>query len=189
MSDITESAKEYIKELFGNRADGHDIEHSLRVYGNAMLIAETEEGCSKEIVALASLLHDVDDHKLFNNEHNENARRFLRDNGIGDEETEYVCRVINSVSFSKNRGNHPDTLEGRIVQDADRLDAMGAIGVARTFAYGGANGRGLDSSIEHFYDKLLLLKDEINTESAKRIAEKRHRFLEDFLKEYKEETE
>ena len=100
---------------------------------------------------------------------------------------EEICSVINSVSFSKNRGKKPETLEGKIVQDADRLDAMGAIGIARTFAFGGEHGRSIEESVMHFHEKLLLLKDEMNTESARKIAESRHAFLEEFLSHYYEE--
>jgi len=95
--------------------------------------------------------------------------------------------AINSVSFSRNRGRFPESLEGRIVQDADRLDAIGAIGIARTFAYGGKHGRTLDSSIGHFHEKLLLLKAMMHTEKAKELAESRHAFMEDFLKEWEKE--
>ena len=153
---IIEEAIEYIKNLFGERGDGHDVEHSLRVYRNALAIAQKEKDCDTEIVSLAALLHDTDDHKLFDNKNNENTREFLERHLVSKERTERIIEVINSVSFSKNRGKRPETLEGKIVQDADRLDAMGAIGIARTFAYGGANKRSLDQSIEHFYDKLLL---------------------------------
>lgn len=100
-----------------------------------------------------------------------------------------ICDVINSVSFSRNRGKKPDTLEAMIVQDADRLDAMGAIGIARTFAYGGEHSRSLEDSVKHFYDKLLLLKDEINTETARTIAEERDKYLKGFLKELENEME
>ena len=185
---IINAAIDYIRELFRNNSGGHDAAHSLRVYRNAMRIAESEPGCDRDIVALAALLHDADDHKLFHTENNANARAFLAAQSVGEAEIERICRDINAVSFSRNRGRRPETLEGKIVQDADRLDALGAIGIARTFAYGGEHGRTLDSSIEHFYEKLLLLKDEINTETARRMAESRHVFLEQFLKEYEEET-
>ena len=92
------------------------------------------------------------------------------------------------MSFSRNRGKTPDTLEGKIVQDADRLDAMGAVGVARCFAYGGEHARPLEESVQHFYDTLLLLRDGLNTASARRLAERRHAFLEAFLREYADET-
>ena len=112
----------------------------------------------------------------------------MEQKGLASETIEEVCRTINTVSFSHNRGKRPETLEGMIVQDADRLDAIGAIGIARTFAYGGKVGRPLSDSIKHFYDKLLLLKDELNTDAAKEIAQKRHEFMQEFLEEYYSET-
>ncbi len=184
---LTERAIAYIQALFKNNAGGHDAAHSLRVYHNAMRIAGEEPGCDKEIVALAALLHDADDHKLFHTSENENARRFLRDNGIPAERADRICEAINAVSFSRNRGKVPQTPEGKIVQDADRLDAIGAVGIARTFAYGGEHGRSLEASVQHFTDKLLLLKDLMNTETAKRLASKRHEFLELFLRELADE--
>ena len=184
---LIEEAIAYIEELFSGNSGGHDIDHSLRVYKNAMNIAERESGADRRIVALAALLHDADDHKLFDTKNNENTRKFLRSRSVSEEQTDRICNVINAVSFSKNRGKVPDTIEGMIVQDADRLDAMGAIGIARTFAYGGEHGRSLKESVQHFYDKLLLLKDEMNTETAKLIAERRHLFLEKYLAELREE--
>jgi uncharacterized protein len=153
-----------------------------------MRIAEKIPSCDQDRVALAALLHDADDHKLFVTEDNANARAFLRSHDVSEEDTDRICRIINSVSFSQNRGSRPDTIEGQIVQDADRLDALGAVGVARTFAYGGEHGRPMDDSIRHFYDKLLHLKSLMNTETGRRMAEKRHAFLEAFLEEYIAET-
>ena len=184
---IVDNAIEYVEELFRGNAGGHDAAHTLRVYRNALKIAEKEPGCDAEIAALAALLHDADDHKLFATENNANARRFLAANGATEGEAEQVCAIINSVSFSKNRGRAPETIEAKVVQDADRLDAIGAIGIARTFAYGGEHGRSLDESVQHFYDKLLLLKDLMNTDAGKALAEERHAFLEEFLKRYREE--
>jgi len=186
-------AKSYIEELFRNNAGGHDADHSLRVYRNAVMIAEEIRAGGKaepdpEIVALGALLHDADDHKLFQTENNANARRFLEETGLSAERVDRILAVINGVSFSQNQGKVPSTVEGKIVQDADRLDALGAIGVARTFAFGGEHGRSPAQSVQHFYDKLLLLKGTMNTEEAKRMAEKRHRFLEAFLSELDEET-
>ncbi|MCR4951927.1 MAG: HD domain-containing protein [Solobacterium sp.] len=186
---VVENAKRYIEQLFENNADGHDAGHSLRVYRNAVKIAEKHPESDLFIISLAALLHDADDHKLFHTENNENSRNFLSSQNIDTETTEKICRIINAVSFSKNRGKRPDSLEGMIVQDADRLDAIGAVGIARTFAYGGKNERPMETSVQHFYDKLLLLKDEMNTEEAKRIAEKRHDFMEGFLEEYYAETD
>ena len=178
----------YIKNLFRGNAGGHDAAHSLRVYRSAMKIAETEPEADKEIVARAALLPDADDHKLFHTENNENTRSFLMENRVPEETIDQICAAINAVSFSQNRGKRPDTIEGRIVQDADRLDALGAIGIARTFAYGGEHGRPLHESMQHFYDKLLLLKDTMNTESGRALAKGRHAFLEAFLRELEEET-
>ena len=188
MDQITREAMAYIRELFRGNADGHGFEHSCRVWRNAMKIAEAESGCDKQIVSLAALLHDADDHKLFDTENNANARRFLETCGIPAETADRICEAINAVSFSRNKGKRPETPEGRIVQDADRLDALGAVGIARTFAYGGKHGRTPEDSIAHFYEKLLLLKDMMNTGKAKEIAEERHAFLEAFLREWDAET-
>ena len=116
-------------------------------------------------------------------------RRFLSERHIEPEKIERICSIINSVSFSKNRGKKPASLEAEIVQDADRLDAIGAIGIARTFAYGGKHGRDLAASADHFHEKLLLLKDEMNTEAARSIAAQRHAFMVEFLEELAKETE
>ena len=185
--EIIRNAIDYIQILFKDAADGHDANHSLRVYYTAVSIAEKHKECDVLTVALAAILHDVDDHKLFNTENNANARIFLAENGVDEVMTEIICDIINAVSFSQNRDKKPETIEAMIVQDADRLDAMGAIGIARTFAYGGKNGRPLESSVQHFHDKLLLLKDMMNTKEARRIAEERHAFLEAFLFEIESE--
>ena len=184
---LTEKAISYIERLFQGNSGGHDAAHTLRVYRSAMRIAQDEPDCDREIVALASLLHDADDHKLFQTQDNANARQFLLENRVPADRIEQICAAINAVSFSRNQGNIPQTLEGRIVQDADRLDAIGAVGVARTFAYGGEHGRTLTESVQHFHDKLLLLKDRMHTQTAKALAEKRHAFLLSFLEQLEEE--
>ena len=190
MSDvIIEKAIQYITELFCGNSDGHDVEHTLRVYHNAMCIAADEPDCDQEIIALSALLHDADDHKLFNTKNNSNAKDFLKEHKIPEKTIDEICEVINAVSFSQNKGHVPGTVEGRIVQDADRLDALGAIGIARTFAYGGEHHRPLRESIRHFYDKLLLLKELMNTETGKQLAERRHKYLEMFLEELDEEMD
>ncbi|MBR3335317.1 MAG: HD domain-containing protein [Clostridia bacterium] len=183
------NAISYIRTLFAGNSDGHDFEHTMRVYRTAMIIADSEPECDRLIVALAALLHDADDSKLFATENNANARKFLASQGIGEEKAMEICLAVNAVSFSKNRNKSPETLNAMIVQDADRLDAMGAVGIGRTFAYGGKHSRSLDSSIRHFYEKLLLLKDLMNTRKASEMAESRHLFMEDFLKEWNAETE
>lgn len=185
--NLIDKTIEYITELYKGNADGHDLDHSIRVYNNAVNISKSYTDADVLIIVLASLLHDADDHKLFDTENNENARRFMKNQNISEEYMNRICDVINSVSFSRNKGVKPSTLEGCIVQDADRLDALGAIGIARTFAYGGRNNRSLVESVKHFHEKLLLLKDQMNTPEAKRIAEERHKFLEDYILElYKE---
>ena len=186
--EIIQQAMKYAERLFAGNSDGHDALHTLRVYKNAQLILESCPEADRFITLSAALLHDVDDHKLFKTENNANARAFLSAYELPDETIERICDTINVVSFSKNKGRTPETPEGKIVQDADRLDALGAIGIARTFAYGGKAGRSLDESIQHFYDKLLLLKDHMNTDAAKQIAARRHRFMTVFLREYDQET-
>ncbi len=186
---IVKEAMEYVQTLFQGNSDGHDFDHTMRVYCTAMEIAETEPRCDKLIVALAALLHDADDYKLFETKNNANARIFLDSQNVDEATKVRICMAINSVSFSKNRGKCPELLEGKIVQDADRLDAIGAIGIARTFAYGGKHGRSLDSSIEHFHEKLLLLKGMMHTEKAKEMAEDRHAFMESFLQEWEKERD
>lgn len=180
---------EYITGLYQGNSDGHDLDHSLRVYNTAIKIAAAYDECDCLTVSLGALLHDVDDHKLFNTKNNANARKFLECNNVTPQKSDEICDVINSVSFSKNKDKIPATLEAMIVQDSDRLDAMGAIGIARTFAYGGKNGRSLDDSISHFHDKLLLLKDLLHTKEAKAMAEERQLMMISFLEEYKRETE
>ena len=185
---VIEKAVSYVTALFRADAGGHDAEHTLRVYRNAMTIAEHEPDCDQLIVALAALLHDTDDPKLFRTEDNANARKFLREAGVSEDEIGRICRVINAVSFSRNKDKAPDTAEGRIVQDADRLDALGAVGIARTFAYGGAHGRPMRESLQHFEEKLLLLKERMNTETGRRFAAGRHAFLLAFLQEFEAEN-
>ena len=197
----TETLLTRVKNLFSGDASGHDFYHTLRVYRTAMAIAR-EENCNWEIVMLGALLHDADDKKLFATENYANARRLLQEYGASPEVTRQVIGVISTVSFGE--GKIPDTIEGKIVQDADRLDAMGAVGIARTFAYGGSRGLPIHdpeippqmgmtpeqyrshkgTSVNHFYEKLLTLKDTLHTQAAKEIAQKRHRFMEAFLQEF-----
>ena len=185
---LTEATIFYIKALFEGSSDGHDLDHSLRVYKNALAIASNYPEADMDLISLSALLHDVDDHKLFQTENNSNARTFLKNQNVPEETIEEIVKIINSVSFSKNKGKTPQTLEAKIVQDADRLDAMGAIGIARTFAYGGKKGRSLQDSVQHFHDKLLLLRDTLNTDEARDLADKRHEFMVKFLEELSEES-
>ena len=189
MQKITDAAIEYIRQLFAENADGHGLEHALRVYRTALYLAKSAPAADPLVVALGALLHDADDHKLFHTENNANARRFLTEQGVDPETADRICGAINAVSFSQNRGKRPETIEGQLIQDADRLDAIGAVGIARTFAYGGKHGRTPEASIAHFHEKLLLLRDLMNTEQAKELAEERHAFMEAFLRQWDRETD
>ena len=208
MSEIVSSAVEYVKEFFKEDASGHDFYHTYRVYQLAMTLAENEV-CDREIVALAALLHDVDDVKLVkqNAEPYHNAKEFLRGFSYPEERVNWIIEAISQISYKGKDSVIPESMEGKIVQDADRLDAIGAIGIARTFAYGGSRGNPMHipemqyrenmsaeeyhshrgSTINHFYEKLLLLKDSMNTASAKQMAEHRHQYMEEFLTEFYEE--
>jgi len=204
--DVLERAKAFAAEVFAGDSSGHDIHHTLRVHALARSICR-EEGGDEDVVRLAALLHDVDDPKLFKGEGYPNARRFMEGEGMGPETIERVVRIVSQISFKGSGTVVPDTLESRIVQDADRMDAIGAIGIARAFAYGGSRGRPMHdpgeepkenmtedeyrsnqgTTVNHFYEKLLKLKGLMNTETAKRMAEARHRYMEDFLQEFMDE--
>ena len=184
---------------------------SMRVYRLAIQIAE-QENADMLIVQLAALLHDVDDVKLSPETHEakKNAVGFMKNNGVDDKVIAFVCKIINEVLFAGIDSVEPSTIDGKCVQDADRLDAMGAIGIARTFVYGGSKGRRIhdpdikpmtnmnkadynqnhnSTSINHFYEKLLLLKDMMNTGTAKKMAMHRQAVMEDFLEEFMAEWE
>ena len=190
METVILAAEAYIKEVFASDSSGHDAAHTLRVCRLAEKIAKAE-GADISIVKLAALLHDVDDHKLSPDTADTQSRAaaFLKAQGMDPSAAERILRIIGQVSFSRNT-LPPDSLEGMCVQDADRLDAIGAIGIARTFAFGGAHGRKLyepgdaSCSIAHFYEKLLLLKDRMNTSSGTAMAAQRHRFLETYLETF-----
>lgn len=195
----------YIQDRFQNDYSGHDYYHSIRVYKLATSICKGENA-DLEIVQLAALLHDVDDYKLFggNLGTTSNAEEFLKSNKISDIKIKAICDIIASISFKGTDTKVPESLEGKIVQDADRLDAIGAIGIARTFAYGGSKNRSMHipnekpkedmneeeyikaegTTINHFYEKLLKLKDLMNTATAKAMAESRHKYMENFLDEF-----
>ena len=209
-NEIVNKTVEFIKEKFYGEGSGHDYFHIYRVYRTALYIAERENGADKYIVSLAALLHDVDDWKFTdtNDTNTSNIEKFLRSVDADDDTIERVCAIIKKISF---KGGVVDstqkTIEGKIVQDADRLDAIGAIGIARTFAYGGSKNRMMydpsikpksfktldevkntkNHTINHFYEKLLKLKDMMNTETGKKLAKERHEFMEEFLKEFYKE--
>ncbi|MDO5709570.1 MAG: HD domain-containing protein [Coriobacteriales bacterium] len=191
--DVLVAAEAYARDLFAGDASGHDFEHTLRVFHTVQHIAR-EEGADQGIVCLAALLHDVDDAKLSPDTTATlgNAHTFLERHDVKSEEAEAVLTAIREVSFSKNGGKAPSTLEAACVRDADRLDAIGAIGIARAFAFGGSRGRALHdptgrdqaTTIAHFHDKLLLLKDMMCTRAGRCLAEDRDRYLRSFLDEF-----
>ncbi|MCQ2427944.1 MAG: HD domain-containing protein [Clostridia bacterium] len=196
---------EYIRGFFSKDFSGHDYYHSMRVYKTAVRIAE-KEGADTRTVALAALLHDVDDRKLSpeTEKTKANAAGFLRNIGENEETVSEIIKIIGEVPFLGTDSGRPTSKEACCVQDADRLDAMGAIGIARTFAFGGSHGRAIydpeippvlfmngeeyknrvSHSVNHFYEKLLLLKNMMNTGEGKALAEKRDAFLREFLEEF-----
>lgn len=193
--DILIKAQEYIKETFLKEGTGHDYYHIERVVINARKILRTEQADSF-IIELAAWLHDLGDHKLHNgiDKSEELISAFLKSLAVEQSIIDRIIEIVSQVSFSK--GNRPSSIEAEIVQDADRLDAIGAIGIARCFAYGGSKNRILyspdekeNSSIQHFYDKLFKLKDLMNTESAKLIAANRHSFMEEYIAEFYREIQ
>lgn len=202
----------YIRTQFSGESSGHDWWHVYRVWQNAKQIA-AHEAADMYIVELAALLHDIADWKFNDGDDSAGPRAatvWLESQGVPRAVIDAVCDIIRGLSF-KGAGTTVDilSLEGRIVQDADRLDAIGAIGIGRAFAYGGHAGREMHNpevppvlhesyaaykkndgpTINHFYEKLLLLKDRMNTETGKRIAIQRHRFLKDFLRQFLMEFE
>jgi uncharacterized protein len=202
----------FVKENLQNSEAGHDWFHVERVYKNALLIANAEE-CNIEIVKLGALLHDIADSKFHNRDETigpKLAREFLESQKASEEVITHVVNIIENISFKG--GNFEMKFfskELEIVQDADRLDALGAIGIARTFNYGGFKNRPLylpnippnlhmtkeeyknseAPTLNHFYEKLLLLKDKMNTETGKKIALERHKFMENFLSQFYAEWE
>lgn len=194
------------KELEGAEA-GHDWFHIQRVYNNALNLLKTEQA-NEQVVVLGALLHDIADSKFHNGDETigpKKAMDFMISININDEVKEHVVKIIENISFKGGNFNktfHSKELE--IVQDADRLDAIGAIGIARTFNYGGFKNNGLHdpeiqpklkmtkeeyknhkgTTINHFYEKLLLLKDLMNTETGKKLAENRHQYMEGFLEQF-----
>ncbi|AWI24982.1 HD domain-containing protein [Flavobacterium pallidum] len=197
----------FVKDKLKDAEGGHDWFHIERVYKNSLLIAK-DENCDLLVVELGALLHDIADSKFHGGDENigpETARKFLLSHHVEGGIISHVIKIIENISFKGgNFEKKFDSIELQIVQDADRLDALGAIGIARTFNYGGFKKRPLydpeilpnltmskeeyknsvSPTLNHFYEKLLLLKDRMNTETGKRIAAQRHEFMEDFLSQF-----
>jgi uncharacterized protein len=208
--DIIKKTAEFVRKEFQDDPSGHDWWHIYRVWKNALAICKGEKA-DEFIVQLAALLHDLDDWKFSENEGEtpHRARAWMESCAVDPQINEQVCEIIRHISFKgANVENKMNSLEGLIVQDADRLDAIGAIGIGRAFAYGGYKNRPMydpeltpkmhtsfeqyknskSATINHFYEKLLLLKDMMNTPTAKKIAVQRHeimvRFLDQFMQEW-----
>ena len=207
---IIENTVEFVKEKLHGAEAGHDWFHIERVWKLSKKIAETET-CNREVVELSALLHDIADPKFHKGDETlalKISRAFLEGQNVDEEVINEVLLIIKNISF-KNRGEAPENLplELKIVQDADRLDAIGAIGIARTFNFGGFKNNLMyhpdiqpklnmskeeykkndGTTINHFYEKLLLLKDLMNTEKGKEMAEDRHQFMLHFLEEFYKE--
>ena len=202
----------FVKQQLENAEGGHDWFHIERVYKNSILIAQ-EEDCDLTVVKLGALLHDIADSKFYDGDETigpKTARTFLESENVFEETINHVINIIENISFKGgNFENKFSSKELEIVQDADRLDAIGAIGIARTFNYGGFKNRALynpsiapnlnmskeeyknsnSPTLNHFYEKLLLLKDKMNTATGKKIALERHQYMENFLSQFYAEWE
>lgn len=200
--NVVGNALLYVKEFFADDHSGHDDEHTMRVYRTACRLA-ARENADMTVVSLAALLHDVDDRKISpqTSETLANAAAFLRENDVPEETAEQILGVIREVSFAGTDSVTPSSPEGKCVQDADRLDALGAVGIGRAFAYGGSRQRRMhdpdeppalnmnkeeyrrhvSTTVNHFYEKLFLIKDAMNTESGRRAAAERDAFMHEFL--------
>jgi uncharacterized protein len=202
----------FVKQKLENAEGGHDWFHIKRVYRNAILIAQHEE-CDLTIVKLGALLHDIADSKFHDGDETigpKTARAFLEKENVEEQSIQHIINIIENISFKG--GNFDKKFSSKeldIIQDADRLDAIGAIGIARTFNYGGFKNRALYNpaiapnlnmskeeyknseapTLNHFYEKLLLLKDKMNTETGKKLALERHKYMENFLSQFYAEWE
>jgi uncharacterized protein len=211
-TNLIETTIQFVKATLAQAEGGHDWFHIERVYKNAVLIAASEN-CDLVIVQLGALLHDIADSKFHDGDETigpRTARTFLESEKVAPATIDHVIAIIENISFKGGRVERQfSSIELDIVQDADRLDAIGAIGIARTFNYGGFKNRALYNpeiapnltmtkdeyknneapTINHFYEKLLLLKDKMNTTTGKQIAQDRHRYMEDFLEQFYAEWE
>jgi uncharacterized protein len=208
--EIVQKTADHVKALFSGEGTGHDWWHVQRVWQTALHIGK-EEGADLFVVELAALLHDIADWKFHGGDEHAGsraARAWLEGLHVDNAIITHVCTIIDDLSFKGAGGVLPmKSKEGMVVQDADRLDAIGAIGIARAFAYGGSRGRelynpdvapqmhatfeeykaGKGSTLNHFHEKLLLLKDRMNTASGRRLAQERHAYMAEFLDRFHRE--
>lgn len=194
---LAEKALVFAEHIHAQDSGGHDLSHIRRVLKNAEHIMSVEKfTVDKELVRVCCALHDVDDRKLkkVGDPPYKNVMTFCAENGLDGVAADIIIGIIDKVSFTSN-GSRDDSIcaEAKIVQDADRLDALGAVGIARAFAYGGSKGRrmfgrGSDSTVEHFYNKLFLLPGLMYTETAKTVAADRVAFMKEFLAMIEKET-
>lgn len=206
---IIQNTIEFVKKELKNAEGGHDWFHIERVFKNAILISKDEK-VAVFVVSLGALLHDIADPKFYNGDETIGPRiaaEFLKKQKVDTETITHVINIIKYISFKNSLSTSDDKFTSKeleVVQDADRLDAIGAIGIARCFNYGGFKNRALYNpdilpnlnmtkeeyknsdapTINHFYEKLLLLKDKMNTETGKKIATERHQFMETFLSQF-----
>jgi len=207
MSELVQKIKSHVQDVFKHDATGHDWFHIERVYKMAVHL-QAKEGGDREIIELAALLHDISDHKMNGGVLNAGgnvAFDLLIDLGCDELKALKVKEIVDGISYKgANVADDMQSIEGKIVQDADRLDAIGAIGIARAFAFGGNKNRPMylpDSkpemhhsfesyanskshTVNHFYEKLLLLRDRLNTETALNIGQERHLFMEQYLQQF-----
>ena len=199
----------FVREKLGVSESGHDYWHALRVLKNVRKIAEDYSNINVLVIEAAALVHDIVDHKFedVNILGLDSITDFLRSLDFTELDIDFVVELINNVSFSAEKNDSIWSVELEILQDADRLDALGAIGIARAFSYGGFKKREFynpeikpklnmskeeyrkskSTTINHFYEKLFLLKDEMNTPKGKELAEERHQFMLDFVEKFKKE--
>jgi uncharacterized protein len=200
----------YVERLSRTEGSGHDWWHIKRVWELSKRISKREGG-DLFVIEMAAILHDLDDWKFSKKEPTYRARRLMNGMGIAPSRIERVCHIIDTISFKGGFGETPKTIEGKIVQDADRIDALGAVGIARVFAFAGHKGRVIydpevrplsyrnlkdykkrserSTAVNHFYEKLFRLEKQMNTINGRRIASERTRYMKDYLKRFMEEWE
>ncbi|WP_084543949.1 HD domain-containing protein [Paenisporosarcina indica] len=206
--NVIEHCEHLVKDIYNQFDASHDFQHIERVRKNAQIISSQEGDVRHDIIELAVLLHDVSDVKYNGSEGKIKEIAILSQLDLSSADRDWIVAIIEAVSFSGGNEKVAATIEAKIVRDADRLDAIGAIGIARTFAYGGAKGRKLydwselarrdmseedyrtkkTASVTHFYEKLLLLKDLMVTDTGKKLALQRHEFMLSFMEQLKIET-